>query len=524
LVAALPVIALTDDPQWQEVSRNYRVKTHTYVGRDFVTTNGENFYSLLMLARLACIPFSVLGLIICFCWGRDMFGSNAGLLAATFWCFDPNILAHGSLITPDVAGTSLGCCACYNYGRWLRSPTWTQSLVAGGVLGFAVLSLFSLNVLIPLWLIMWVVGRVSDRATMRITDWLREWAMLMACFYAVLYILNIGYGFEGSMQRLNQFEFNSSLFTGKTTMEPGNRFRESWLGSIPMPVPSNYLAGIDQRRCDFEDYHRPSYLAGSWQKTGWWYYYYYALAIKVPVGTSVLVFAAFLIRLFRARSVRFLDEVVLLVPPLAILTVVSMQSGYSEDMRYVLPIFPYLFIWASQMMPSVSRRQGNSRISFVARTMQVGSVASLLVWMTASSMSVYPHTLAYFNELVGGPTQGHRFLLGSNIDWGQDLRHLKWYLDTNQKNNRCFLAYEGTVYPEDLGITYSIPQSAPNRQSTQSLPSGVYAISVTYLHGMPFISRGKGDQAKTEILRFDGFLDRQPTAMCGYSIYVYVVD
>ncbi len=45
----------------------------------------------------------------------------------------------------------------------------------------------------------------------------------------------------------------------------------------------------------------------------------------------------------------------------------------------------------------------------------------------ASALSVYPHELAYFNELAGGPRNGHLHLLHSNLDWGQDLlRAAEW--------------------------------------------------------------------------------------------------
>ena len=35
-------------------------------------------------------------------------------------------------------------------------------------------------------------------------------------------------------------------------------------------------------------------------------------------------------------------------------------------------------------------------------------------------MSIYPHYLAHFNEAVGGPRNGYRYLVDSNLDWGQD--------------------------------------------------------------------------------------------------------
>lgn len=38
----------------------------------------------------------------------------------------------------------------------------------------------------------------------------------------------------------------------------------------------------------------------------------------------------------------------------------------------------------------------------------------------ASTLRVYPHQLAYFNEAAGGPQNGHKHLLHSNFNWGQD--------------------------------------------------------------------------------------------------------
>ncbi len=48
------------------------------------------------------------------------------------------------------------------------------------------------------------------------------------------------------------------------------------------------------------------------------------------------------------------------------------------------------------------------------------TVAAALLATVGSTLSVYPHQLAYFNELAGGPENGHRHLLHSNLDWGQD--------------------------------------------------------------------------------------------------------
>lgn len=61
-------------------------------------------------------------------------------------------------------------------------------------------------------------------------------------------------------------------------------------------------------------------------------------------------------------------------------------------------------------------------------------VASLL-WSVISALSMYPHQLAYFNESAGGPENGHKHLLGSNLDWGQDYLILReWIVQRNLRN------------------------------------------------------------------------------------------
>ncbi|MFG0334682.1 MAG: hypothetical protein ACF8TS_15100, partial [Maioricimonas sp. JB049] len=65
----------------------------------------------------------------------------------------------------------------------------------------------------------------------------------------------------------------------------------------------------------------------------------------------------------------------------------------------------------------------------MSRILQILVCTSLLA-TTVSSLRVYPHQLAYFNELAGGPENGWRHLLGSNLDWGQDFLFLARWLDS----------------------------------------------------------------------------------------------
>jgi len=67
---------------------------------------------------------------------------------------------------------------------------------------------------------------------------------------------------------------------------------------------------------------------------------------------------------------------------------------------------------------------------------------------------VYPHYLAYFNELAGGPAKGCESLVDSNLDWGQDLKGLKYWLDSHHVDKPVYLGYFGMADPRYYGIQH----------------------------------------------------------------------
>ena len=88
-------------------------------------------------------------------------------------------------------------------------------------------------------------------------------------------------------------------------------------------------------------------------------------------------------------------------------------------------------------------------------------VAALGVWLVLGALRVSPHYLAYFNQIAGGPGNGYRCLVDSNLDWGQDLKGLKRYMDRNGITS-IKLSYFGTVNPRQYGIAYeALPSFVP---------------------------------------------------------------
>jgi len=287
--------------------------------------------------------------------------------------------------------------------------------------------------------------------------------------------------------------------------DEGNRFTGSWVGSIRIPLPMSYVLGIDLDQ-GVLDRAQTAYLRGQWRtEGGWWYYYLYALAIKVPLGTWCLALLAAFCRVrFKEGSASWRDEVVLLAPAVVVLALFSAQTSLNKHFRYVLPIFPFLYVWMSQVArPAVLRRKGIACLAGLA-----------LAWSAGGSLWVYPHSLSYFNDLVGGPAGGPAHLLGSNVDYGQDLLYLKRWLDEHPEARPLGLRPRLPYDPRAVGIEYYEPPRGPRPAARRSdtvtqegpLP-GWYAVSVNEVYGF---SRD-----------YDYFRQFQPVARAGWSIYIY---
>lgn len=561
LVAALPVLLARPATDWSRLAEGDQGRPEFRMGEEFIAANVHLSFWYFTLARWSCIPFSLLGGFICFLWARDLYGRLAGFLALTLWCFCPNVLGNAQMITPDVGAAALGVTAGYTFWRWLRRPRWSRAAVAGIILGLAELTKTTWIVFFGLWPLLWLAWRWTNsthRAFPRLAC-RSEIGQLGFLLLLAFYTLNLGYGFEGSFEPLGHYDFVSDLFRGPKLPMPQsrNRFQSGWVGSVPVPLPRHYLLGIDRQRMDFERTIR-SYLRGEWRQGGWWYYYLYGLAVKVPLGTwLILLLAGSLTLLGRVPLAAWRDEMVMLAPAAAVLILVSSQTGFNHHLRYVLPAFPFAFVWASKVAQTAVWKMRYAP----------AVVCGGLLWSVSSSLAVYPHSLAYFNEAAGGPMNGHAHLVDSNIDWGQDLLYLKRWLDEHPEARPLGLAYFGHFDPRVAGVEFSLPpknpttaQQAtavqnvlavgasvvglvcsprgpapflaasalfPGRTSVEDFGPhpGWYAVSVGVLRGLQFpLHDGRGKAIFVDGPWYTYFQRLRPVATAGYSIYIYHID
>jgi 4-amino-4-deoxy-L-arabinose transferase-like glycosyltransferase len=517
MLATLPVLLARPDMDYRNFTPSHGIRLEWTVGKDFIAANGARSFDLIRIARLSGVVWSLLGGWLVYRWSRELYGDLGGLLALAVWCFDPTILAFAPVVTPDLPSAVAALLAVRVFLRHLREGSWATATMAGLALGLALLVKHTNILLCGILPVLWTRDRACRPTRGSVATIRKEVVQLFSILCVGLYVLNVGYGFQGTGRSLGGYKFVSQMFRADIHSE--NRFRGTWLGQVPVPLPEDYFEGIDLQRKDFESALQ-SYLNGRWSDHGWWYYYLEALALKEPIGFCALGLLGITMVLTRRPGIaRLRDELNLLIPAAIFFAVVSSQTGFSHHMRYVMPMYPFLIVSIGKL--AYFFRSGHA--------VTASAVSALLSWAFVGSLAVYPHSLSYFNEIAGGPKSGHSFLLDSNIDWGQDLLYFRDWLRKHPEAHPLKLAYFNAVDPRLFDIEYQLPPLSTEAWLSEFDDFGqkdrYYAISVNLLEGLTFWvpdGNGGGEHINSHHV-FDILKCIEPIARAGFSINIYRV-
>lgn len=467
-IAAIPVVFEHPILDWSHFSADVGVRCEWRVGTDFLWANKDACFRFLAHARCTCIPLALLGTTFCYVWGSRLYGNAAGFAAACLWAFNPSVLGHGHLITTDVPAGSSGVLACFLYSRFIDKPTWRMSLLCGVALGCAILCKTIWIILFCLFptLFLWRELRRCLPQKAWSLLWTRS-GMLLVLLGISIFSINACYGFRGSLQSLGDYRFVSELFGGATSSKPStfgrNRFEGSIVDYVKIPFPSDFVVGIDQQRADFEQCRR-CFVGGEWYACGKWWFYFYALCVKEPVSTICLFLIVCTVSI-RGVSRRCMDdEILLLLPALCVLLLACAQWKMTNHPRYLIAAYPFVFIWTSKLF-------GGSYVNSKGKYIVWALLVITAVIGVASSQS----SLSYFNAIGGGSANGHRNLLDSGIDWGQDLLRLdEWRKEHPEAAGMRVQLAKHTVPGEFIGCQ-TVTDSA------NGLRKGWLAVSVNHL-------------------------------------------
>ncbi len=441
---------------------------------------------LFFCCRATSLVFYGLLSWVLYGWAARLRGPPAGSLALFLLAFCPNTLAHASLINTDFAFAATFALAVYAFYLLLLAPSPWRLAGAAAALGLALGSKLSALILLPgLGLgLAWYLAFGSGEERQRLAQ-LQWWPGAGAWGQGALLFLGVVLGSGLVLWALYGFQLQPYLLTLR-----------SQLG-------------------DLESGHE-AYLMGEFSTQGWWYYYPVAMLVKTPV--PMLILGAWGLWLGVRERSRWAEQGLLLWPPL-LLAGLFVAGGKDIGLRYLLPVYPFLFLVAGNVPGAVWRGWGALRAGG-RRAWPARLLVLCCLWLAAGTLRNHPDHLAYFNELVGGPEQGHRYLVDSNLDWGQDLKGLKAYMD-QRGVSRIKLSYFGTVDPALYGLQYdwlpSFHLPAPPGAQAALPTTGLVAISITNLVGVYMDGYGKGKDLFAWLRAYE------PVARIGHSILVYEI-
>lgn len=514
LLSAWPVVLAGADVDWGSAPNSFAV------ANDFLRVNGPRSFELTTCARWGLIPVCLAAGWVSYLWASELFGMWGGVLTLALWTWCPFVLANGELATGDMTATAAAVTACYTFRRWLWQPSLTWCLAAGVSLGLAASAKYACVVLFPLFVGVWIVRELPRLVRPR------RWPLRSALQFGVVLLLavdviNCGYLGSGTLTPLKEYHIGRRLMTrlAGPPSAPGAPGLRTWLGALPVPLPWDYVKGVDEVHAVLTRGHS-IYYRGEWLPQAPWTYYLYGLGVKLPLGTLLVLTAAAAGVLLQGRRAMagLHEEAYLLACGVSLFTFIATVTSI-KYLRYMLPVTPLLLIWCGR---AALLTGGSGRVLR-------GLAAAGAAGAAAATIGVYPHCGSYFNWLGGGTMRGYRQFIESSYDWGQDLLYLRRWLDRHPEAQGLTLAYFGRIDPRQCGIEFDLPprQAGPGsglRPYEDGGPQpGWHAVSVSLQQGFTWhdVPDGAGGYEvvrRGELAYFQKFT---PVARAGYSILIF---
>ena len=407
----------------------------------------ENPSTILLAGRMVFIILTLILGLFGYFWANKIYGNKAGIFAAFLILFFPNILAHGRLINTDLGLTLFLFITVYFWGKFLKSPNVPKGLLSGLFLGLVLSSKYTGVILLPILIVLAISKLVLQKNLVNLSKYL---VGLISVLIISFFVIWGSYFFNVSPPpKINDPLSTEIMKTTSYNVPTTYDFAFSKIRGIIIPkdfykgfilVVRHALGG------------QSSYLLGQTSNQGWWYYFPVGILFKTPIPVFIFFLLA-IIYFKKTKSKDIFDEYLLIIPPVIFLAF-SMYSKADLGVRHILPIFPFLLVFASKSINLINFKKINVWAIFFG---------FLIVWYLASAITSFPNYIAYFNEFAGGPKGGYKIMTDSNLDWGQDVFRIKDYIQKNNLQN-VYLVYgwDGDMYLEKNGIDFK-PLSSGER-------------------------------------------------------------
>jgi len=511
LVATLPLVPL-DLKMAPRLGRYFKDEAY-FGGRELIFRNDPRYggmYSsdtLLFRVHMAALTFGVALAVVLFLAGKEMFGATAGLITLALFVFDPSVLANAPYVTTDT-GASCGFFATiYLFYRFVKQMSWKRALACGVVLGLALASKHSTIVLFPMLVALGaaeIAGRWKAQHKLPSGDIKKAAIGLSIIGCVALFVLWGIYSFRFQMHP-NGISMAPLAVEARPLTKPMQWF--ILFCARYRLLPESYLFGL----VDVQDVGEawPTFFMGKIYAHGIWYYFPTLLALKWTIGTLALIGLA--IWVFVSGKIRQTREILFMAFPAAFYLAVAMAGPLNIGERHILPIFPFVF--------ALLGAAGAWLVKLGKPWAYV--VVILLLAHAAESLHAFPNYIPFGNAMWGGPANSNKYFSDANVDWAQQLKWTKQWLDEHNVKE-CSFAYFAAPFllPSDYDIPCKLLPTFDTSYNQEILVppvvKGPILISYGDLAGYEF-----GTWVRNP---YESFNRRKPDAVIMNSIAVFYGD
>jgi len=359
---------------------------------------------LRFASRLPTAMLFVALLAAVFLAARAWVSLRAAHLATIACALDPNLIAHASLATVDVAFALFHFLALIAAFTFASRPSPRRGSALGVALGMAFATKFSAVLLVPAV----ALALIAVHEEWRQDDFVRRTAAGLFVAGAVATVtIAAAYLFVGVGAHMADLRWDSAPFT---------RLAGHW-PDLRLPFPADFLTGIDLSLARERNLKWRVVMLGSQYPRGVWYYFGLLWLMKTPVLIlaaecvgGVLAIRRGLLR--RSPPLQFLAaNLALLLAYFSLLF--HAQIGY----RFVLMCVPLGYIMAAAGLSTLADRP-------VWRW-----IGALVVVVSLLENAAYVgNHISFTNVAVQPKRRVFRWITHSNIDWRQNEDRADLYL------------------------------------------------------------------------------------------------
>jgi len=358
----------------------------------------------VIAGRFGSIILAVIAGVGVIALASQRFGKTASVVAGILFFFNPNILAHSTLVTTDLPAVFGLVVYFISLVCFTQRVGVVRSALLGEALAIAIACKYSNLLLVPLTLFFLLTLALTKTIKISFTKAL---IYLIVMFISTLFFVNLFWGFHKTFFTPKEVVFSTVLFNTYS----------SKFADLPIPLPYSFFRGIDLVMYNDASFigRSPNYLLGKVKAGSFPEYFVVAFLLKSPLPLFILL----LLGVWLFVKNRYYDQTDFFWHSIAIVYFLYFSFFLRSQIgfRFALPVSVPIFFYAASSILI-------SKLRYV--------VIILLVWYVGSTVSYNPNYLAYFSEIVINKQAMFKYLGDSNIYWGQNWDRISMYINSGQ--------------------------------------------------------------------------------------------